>query len=597
MQPLQKLALSLLLSCSTSIISAQTYLNLDFETMSGNQIRRWTTLNNAAVYTLDSVEKVNGDYSYKISKINPNEKRDAFFVNILPPELVKGKNIILKGRIKTEIKEKAEAGLFLVAYDKAGKPIQHDEMTGKRIDHTSSWQEVSISAKIDSNAAIISIGGACYGGALTAWFDDFELFIDGQKYITPVPRTAALSKNELAVLKKYCYPLKSFDPNLETYADLSILKKLTKDARIISLGESSHGSSEIFKMKHRIIKYLAQHDTFNMLAFEANMPESNTLNKAILNQQFDQINLMKTLYFWTWHTTEIRNLLNWMQDFNQGKPKIEFAGFDMQFYKGAIEEIKKALQTNTEIQKDLYEFEYFISTIAYQYANQNGKVHLPDEQIHRTTQLHKQVKTAIQKSDKTGTEKDWLLQNMRILEQYVDQKIGDGNPEEKRDRYMAENLLWLLDHRPDPRIIVWAHNGHISKSNKTIDKRFIDSPMKMGGYIADAIPDKSLTIGFTFYEGSYTAMDPNDIKPFPAETAFPGTYEHFLNQIDEPIFILDLKKVKVDKPVELDWLLSTLPFRIVGANKQDIEFRDTNIADAFDYLIFIKTSTSSHLLD
>ncbi|AIM37057.1 hypothetical protein KO02_10385 [Sphingobacterium sp. ML3W] len=597
MQSLKKLATLLLLSCSIPTLSAQTYLNLDFETMSGNQVRSWFTLNNAAVYSRDSVEKVSGDYSYKINKTNPNEKRDAFFSNTLPFELVKGKDIILKGRIKTDIKEKAEAGLVLVAYDKMGKPIQFDDMAGKRINHTSSWQEVSISAKIDSNAALISIGGVCYGGAITAWFDDFELFIDGQKYITPVPRTAPLTKNELAVLKKYCYPLKSFDPNFNNDADLSILKKLTKDAKIVALGESSHGSSEIFKMKHRIIKYLTQYDNFNMLAFEANMPESNTLNKAIMNQQFDQINLMKTLYFWTWHTTEIRNLLNWVQDFNQGKPKIEFAGFDMQFYKGAIEEVKKALQTNTDIQKDLYEFEYFISTIAYQYANQNGKVSLPDEQIHRTTQLHTQLKTVIQKSDKTGTEKDWLLQNMRILEQYVDQKIGDGNPEEKRDRYMAENLLWLMDHHPDPRIIAWAHNGHISKSNKTIDKGFFDSPMKMGGYIADAFPDKSLSIGFTFYDGSYTAMDPNDIKPFPAETAFPGTYEHFLNQMDEPIFILDLKKVKADKPVELDWLLSTLPFRIVGADKQANEFRDTNIADAFDYLIFIKTSTNSHFLN
>lgn len=596
MQPLQKLTLLLLLSCSISIVSAQTYLNLDFETMSGDQVRRWSYSNNEAVYTRDSTEKVSGNYSYKVTRTNPDPS-GGFFFNELPADLVQGKEIVVKAKIKTEIKNKGEANLYLIVLNKHGKILHSDDMEGMRLNRTSAWEKVNIKAKIDSNAAVIIFGGAWNGGAMTAWFDDFELFIDGQKYITPVPRTAPLTKNELAVLKKYCYPLESSDPNIETNMDLSILKKLTKDAKIVALGESSHGSSEIFKMKHRIIKYLTQYDNFNMLAFEANMPESNTLNKAILNQQFDQINLMKTLYFWTWHTTEIRNLLNWMQDFNQGKPKIEFAGFDMQFYKGAIEEVKKALQTNTEIQKDLYEFEYFISTIAYQYANQNGKVSLPDEQIHRTTQLHTQIKTVIQKSNKAVTEKDWLLQNMRILEQYVDHKIGDGNPEEKRDRYMAENLLWLLDNRPDPRIIVWAHNGHISKSNKTIDKGFIDSPMRMGGYIADSIPGKSLAIGFTFYDGSYTAMDPNDIKPFPAVTAFPGTYEHFLNQMDEPIFILDLKKIKADKPVELDWLLSTLPFRTIGGNKQDIEFRDTNIADAFDYLIFIKTSTSSHLLD
>ncbi|MBB2951314.1 MULTISPECIES: erythromycin esterase family protein [Sphingobacterium] len=597
MQPLQKLTLLLLLSCCTPIVSAQTYLNLDFETMSGNQIRRWTIRNNAAVYTIDSVEKVSGNYSYKISKINPNEKRDAFFVNILPPELVKGKNIILKGRIKTEIKKKAEAGLFLVAYDKTGKPIQHDEMTGKRIDHTSSWQEVCISAKIDSNAAIVSIGGACYGGELTAWFDNFELFIDGKKYLSPVPRTAALSKNELAVLKKYCYPLKSFDPNIETYTDLSILKQLTKDARIISLGESSHGSSEIFKMKHRIIKYLAQQEKFNILAFEANMPESAEVNKAILKKQFDQINLIEKLHLWPWHTAEVRNLLNWVQDYNQGQPKIEFAGFDMQNYNQAMETLKQALKSNVDIQKDLYEFEYFLSTIAYQYVYEKGKVSLTDEQIHRIAELNTSLKTMIQKSNSNATDKDWLIQNLRIIEQYLDQKIGVGNREEKRDRHMAENMLWLSAHRPDSKIIAWAHNGHVSKSHINLDKSFLDSPRGMGSYIADVIPCKSLAIGFTFYEGSYTAMDPNDIKPFPAETAFLGTYEHFLNQMDEPIFILDLKKIKADKPVELDWLLSTLPFRTIGGNKQTVEFRDTNIADAFDYLIFIKTSTNSHLLD
>ncbi|MFD2904691.1 erythromycin esterase family protein [Sphingobacterium anhuiense] len=597
MQPLQKLALLLLLSCSTSIVSAQTYLNLDFETMSGNQIRRWTTLNNAAVYTLDSVEKVGGNYSYKISKTNPNEKRDAFFVNILPSELVKGKNIILKGQIKTEIKEKAEAGLFLVAYDKTGKPIQHDDMTGKRINHTSSWQEVSISAKIDSNASIISIGGACYGGASTAWFDNFELFIDGKKYTTPVPRTAALSKNELAVLKKYCYPLKSFDPNFDNNADLAILKKLTKGANIVSLGESTHGSSEIFKLKHRIIKYLAQQEKFNVLAFEANMPESAEVNKAILKKQFDQINLIEKLHLWPWHTTEVRNLLNWMQDYNQGQPKIEFAGFDMQNYNKAMETIKQALQSNVDIQKDLYEFEYFLSNIAYQYVYEKGKVSLTDEQIHRIAELNTSLKTMIQKSNSNATDKDWLIQNLRIIEQYLDQKIGVGNREEKRDRQMAENMLWLSAHRPDSRIIAWAHNGHISKSHINLDKSFLDSPRGMGSYLADSISDKSISVGFTFYDGSYTAGGPQDLSTYAAETAFPGTYEYFFNQVNEPIFILDLKKVKAEKPTELNWLLSTLPFRTVGAEKRKHEFRDTNIIDAFDYLIFIKTSTNSHLLD
>jgi erythromycin esterase len=557
--------------------------------MSGNQVRSWFTINNAAVYSRDSVEKVSGDYSYKISKTNPTEKRDAFFYNSLPLELVKGKDIILKGKIKTDIKEKAEAGLFLLAYDKMGKPIQYDDMAGKRINHTSSWQEVSISAKIDSNATNISIGGTCYGGAMTAWFDDFELFIDGQKYITPVPRTAPLTKNELAVLKKYCYPLHSFDPDFKNDADLSILKKLTKDAKIVALGESSHGSSEIFKMKHRIIKYLAQHDKVNLLAFEAAMPESNQLNQAILKQQFEKVNIHEQLHLFPWHTSEIRNLFNWMQNYNQGKPKIEFAGFDMQHYNGAITELKQAFAADSAIQKDLNTFEQLLFSIQAEYVKKNGVMALTPEQTQDTQRHIKRIQTASQESNVNKTTKEWVMQNTKIITQYLDKS------DETRERYMAENLLWLSNQNPDSKIIAWAHNSHVAKTYKKIGQYM--HYKRTGAYMADAIQKKYVAIGFAFYDGSFTNTGPKGITSYPAQTSFTGTYEHFLNQINEPIFILDLKKIKADKPVELNWLLSTLPFRVVGAGTLRYEFDDQNIANDFDYLIFIKTSTGSHFLN
>lgn len=118
MRSFKKLATLLILSCSISTVPAQAFLNLDFESISNNKPRLWTASNNAAIYTLDSIEKFSGNYSYKISKTDPSDQRDAFFRTTLPLHLVKAKEIIIKGKIKTNIQDKANAGLYLIVSDK-----------------------------------------------------------------------------------------------------------------------------------------------------------------------------------------------------------------------------------------------------------------------------------------------------------------------------------------------------------------------------------------------------------------------------------------------------------------------------------------------
>jgi len=556
--------------------------------MSGHYLRRWTLSNTEALYSRDSIEKVSGKYSYKVTRTNPDPS-GGFFLNTLPPDLVKGKEIVIKAKVKTEIQNKGEANLFLIVYNKHGKVLLEDDMEGKRINRTAAWKEINITGKIDSSAAVIFFGGAWNGGAITAWFDNFELFIDGQEYTAPAPRTAPLTKNELAILKKYCYPLQSFDPDFNHDIDLSVLKKLTKDAKIVALGEASHGSREIFKMKHRIIKYLAQQDKGTLLAFEATMPESDQLNQIILKQQLDKVNLHEQLHLWPWHTSEIRDLFKWMQDYNQGKPKIEFTGFDMQHYNGAIAILKQVFSTDSSIQKDLDAFDKLLSSIEAAYVTKNGVMALTPEQAQDTQRYIEGLQTAIQKSNLNKTTKEILFQNTRIISQYLDKS------DETRERYMAENLLWLSIQNPDSKVIAWAHNSHVAKTYKRIGQYM--HYKRTGAYVADAIQQKYVAIGFAFYDGLFTNTGPKGITSYPAEIAFPGTYEYFLNQIDEPIFILDLKKIKIDKPAELNWLLSTLSFRVVGAGPLNSQFDDQNIANDFDYLIFIKTSTGSHFLN
>ncbi|WP_164112040.1 MULTISPECIES: erythromycin esterase family protein [Sphingobacterium] len=87
--------------------------------------------------------------------------------------------------------------------------------------------------------------------------------------------------DELAKLQKYIYPLRTYEPDEGSTKDLKVLDRLIGNSKVVALGEVSHGSSEIFKMKNRIIQYLAMNKGFDIFSIEANMPESYKLNRYV----------------------------------------------------------------------------------------------------------------------------------------------------------------------------------------------------------------------------------------------------------------------------------------------------------------------------
>src|SRR5207244_6422170 len=80
--------------------------------------------------------------------------------------------------------------------------------------------------------------------------------------------------------------------------------------------------------------------------------------------------------------------------------------------------------------------------------------------------------------------------HLRIVVQ-CNQLASDKSGVNVRDRSMAENIGWLLDHEPPgTRMVVWAHNGHVAR-----DASF-DS---MGSYLAKKLDKAVVTFGFAFH--------------------------------------------------------------------------------------------------
>jgi erythromycin esterase-like protein len=131
-------------------------------------------------------------------------------------------------------------------------------------------------------------------------------------------------------MRAHAVPLATPEPGHGS-ADMQPLKKVIGNARIVALGEATHGTREFFQLKHRMLEFLATEMGFRIFSIEANMPEAYRLNDYVLAGKGDPKQLLKGMYFWTWDTQEVLDMILWMPEFNKsGKGRVEFTGFDMQ---------------------------------------------------------------------------------------------------------------------------------------------------------------------------------------------------------------------------------------------------------------------------
>ena len=419
---------------------------------------------------------------------------------------------------------------------------------------------------------LCSIGG--FAQKSLNW--DFEL----KNYGASLPKTF-LSFYEIATLKKYIYPLRTYEPDGGDTKDLKVLDKLIGNSKVVALGEVTHGSSEIFKMKNRIIQYLAVNNRFDMFSIEANMPEAYKMNDYTVRGEGDPKKLIAGMYFWTWRTEEVLNMVEWMRKFNQPKQRIEFTGFDMQYFDGAVNELFEAFKGNGEVENKINELKKKLDEIKNRVQQNRSMISVDNSVRKEIDDIISFIKNDIETSSFQTSQKAWLKQNIVIVQQYLGLKTPLW-----RDKCMADNFIWIKEQNPQSKFVIWAHNAHIMKTNQM-----------QGAHLAQKLGDDYVTFGFSFFDGKYTATGSKGFTSYEAVKAYPGTLEYLLEQLKEPIFILDLKKIKSDNLKETEWLLGQVAYRDIGSvGGTPIEFFEGKISDEFDYLIFIKTSTPSTLL-
>ncbi len=564
--------------------SQTKFLNLNFElSLSNGYPWGWFAGGQGFKVAVDSSEFYSGKKSLRISKISAGSFGVA--TTSFPIEAAKGKHVSYTGYIKTQNIVNGYAGLWWRVDGKNGNVLYLDNMSDRGPSGTTPWRRYKIDLDVSKDAKDI-VFGVLSSGDGTAWFDDLNIEIDGKEYKQVAPKTFVPSNKQLSWIKKNAI---TFDTVLTENEgkNLEKLKQIIGNSRIIALGEGTHGTSEFFKMKDQIVRYTADEYKNVVFAIEANMPEAKRVNDYITTGVGDPKAALSGMYFWTWNTQEVLDMIKWMRRYNiSKKEKIKFWGFDCQYPTIAIQNIKDFIKK--------YDVNYYDSLNIYYNVipdifpklyrmNEQEKISEASNWYRAaiTVLSHLKINRSKYLEQDDSTDVDWIIQNARIVSQGAEINIPG---KKSRDEDMALNVEWIIDHSAkNAKIVLWAHNGHISKANYC-----------MGNYLNHKYGNEFINLGFAFHSGKYTAYGDTGLGVYTTSNSEPGSVEWALHKTGMKRMILDLRKVS-DSP-DSKWLEQTLYFREIGAHAMDNGFFPTIITDDFDVLIFFDKTTPSHLL-
>src|SRR5262245_505413 len=540
----------------------------------------WYTGGQGYAVALDSVGPQSGARSLRMQATSSRPQR-AFGVatSSLPGSLIAGKTIKLRGYIRTEGITQGYAGLWM-RVDSGSKTLFLDNMSSRGVTGTTPWTPYEITIRADPFATGGNFG-AIFPGEGTAWFDSFSLEIDGVPYLPQNAPVWRATSAETKWVKDHAIPLKTSDPNA-ALDDLDPVGAIVGDARIVELGEGTHGTSEFFQMKHRLTEYLAQRKGFTVFAIEANMPEARRVNDYVLNGRGDPKAALAGMYFWTWNTQEVLELIEWMRRYNaSGKGRMEFWGFDLQTPDVAMDSVRAFVRRADTAYTTTLDSAYArVSAVQRERrANTQSPVALSfwENEANRVLEYLQNKRNAYIAAGHDSLDVAWAIQNARI----VAQGARSARSSASRDSSMAANTEWIAAHQPaGTKMVLWAHNGHVARL-----------PNWMGAHLAARYGDAMRVIGFSLGDGDFTAVGPRGLSSYPAIAPQPGTLEEVFRATALPRFALDLRGV-AGKP-DAAFLAAEHDFRSIGAMATDNQFFSTRLASQFDVVIYFDHTKAS----
>ena len=423
-----------------------------------------------------------------------------------------------------------------------------------------------------------------------------EELLSASEYKERLETNRARRQATIQWLKDNAVPLKGVEAE-QGFEDMQPLKQIIGDARLVALGEATHGTREFFQLKHRMLEFLVTEMEFNIFAIEATMPEGFDVNEYVLTGKGDPEKALAGIYSYTWNTEEVLEMIRWMRRYNADPnhvKKVKFYGFSMGYGTRALKVLENYLNKVDRKVAAVLNENASLSLIKSTYTSWDF-ADISKEEMSKTLQV---IASTIKVLDANKGkyvaqigEKDWKIARLHanILTQYIQMNIPSGSA--IRDSSMAANIHWIMEHEgPDAKIVIWAHNSHVS-TRKNL----------MGQFLREMYGKDMVVFGFAFNQGSFQAiwipfgsgrgLRPFHVKPLPEESL-----DATLGATGLPYAAFDLRRLPETGYVA-EWFAKPHKTLHIGGgfNPQAASnfARDEQVTELYDVLLFVDETTAA----
>jgi erythromycin esterase-like protein len=334
------------------------------------------------------------------------------------------------------------------------------------------------------------------------------------------------------------------------------------DARVVCLGEATHGTSEFYRARAAISRRLIERHGFNIVAVEGDWPDCATIDRYVRHRppRDFEMNAFERFPLWMWRNEEVDAFVRWLRRHNENFPYERMCGFyglDLYNLGASMRAVIDFLEKEDPELAALAHRRYGCLDPWAEDPALYGRHSLLEGYARCEVGVVQMLKDILQRQvDCFGEECDeWLdaAANARLVKDaeayYRVMYHGSAESWNLRDTHMFDTLNMVLDARgPNSKAIVWAHNSHIGNAAFT-DMGQHRNELNIGQLVKEKFGRRGRLVGFGTHAGTVAAADDWDspMKIKKVRPSLPESHERMAHDSGVDRFLLDLREGEVGR--------------------------------------------------
>lgn len=329
------------------------------------------------------------------------------------------------------------------------------------------------------------------------------------------------------------------------------------DARVVLLGEASHGTSEFYRARAAITRRLIERRGFTIVAVEADWPDAAAVDRYVRHRP--ALSALEAPFrrfpTWMWRNAEMLAFTEWLRGWNADRPREARAGvhgLDLYNLSGSIQAVLGYLDDVDPEAAAVARERYGCLAPWAEAPQAYGRMALTAGYARCEADVVKMLGELLERRfEHPDEDGDRLLDataNARLIKNaeayYRAMYYGAAESWNLRDTHMFETLCALLDAGgPKARAIVWAHNSHVGDASGTEIGR-VRGELNIGQLCRERFGRDAALIGFGTHAGEVACASDWD-GPMQVKTVSPSrhdSYERLAHDSGVDRFLLDLRE-------------------------------------------------------